>query len=450
MWAGKHPTLRSFLLCLSAAVALLCCAPAGVHADGFHHPLMVYRDPVEYWKKVKDVLGFKKKDDSYEDTLRADPAALQKRLEELQKALGETKDPRKKRALQAEIKKVQAEQALQAMTGLNGSKEDLQRDFMSQLVEGLKFINQYNVRPEEFPEFTRDYKGALTGIGKIFTEIGGPAVPYLWQSVVQELRFVTEEGRRQMQDMQKRSLDLVSQMAELQSKLAQQGVPADQRAKLTEEHHKLAEEQRQITQQLGMAAGLEGLTRNRDFVERVCEVLVEIGAEAAPTLAAELGNPNAKVSAKAAELLRRIGKPALPAIIHQLSIQARTENAQAVLRAMSGEDFGVNAEAWKDCFRKRGVVFPGDQEQVARIAPLVRPTPQEKVVVPQDLDGLGPRLPSAPAAQEVPAPPDKKDEAHSPQPKDELEDEKPTTRDRFEPDDPLSKAKEILIGPQKK
>lgn len=393
---------------------------AASRADGFHSVLMGYKHVYDYWKENKDKLGFGETEGSYEDDAAERAAAMLKRMNQIQNELGGALTVTERQKLMDELAKLNQEYAKVAPAyGFAGTREQRRKTFMNELVKGMEFINSYNVRPQEFPAFSRDYNGELNGIAKIFLEIGEPAAEYVWEAVRNEVRFNGVQGFKEKKELEQKRMGLQRKIQDLSRALAATRDPV-RHAKITEEIQALGKELSDVNLNLGnndpndMWNG-RPMHRNQDFVKRMEEVLVGLAEKAAPVLAADLGHANANVVKEAAELLRRIGVPAVPVLVLQLGIQGREKNAAEVLTRISGRTFGTDAERWKEFFRSKGMRFPGDPAPGAKEPPPPPPTPQGPQGPPDELVRGNPPVP--PAQERPQEPPQAAEAADDPPPK---------------------------------
>lgn len=332
-------------------------------ADGFHSPLMVYKDPEEFFEKHKEELGFGSGDSSGESDTLASLESMQKRLSELKVRVRILRTNREEReAVQAEIEELtKAIEERARSTMIPGqTKADKQKWFIQELIRSAQYINEVNVRPEEFPSFTRDRNGAREGISRIFVQLGPQGVPYLWDTIVQELRFAARDISPEAKKLSERLVIVQMEIEKLRMGPAPDIQPDRARMQL----ESLESERQEILAKITALNDPheEGMERNRDLIKQLEDIIVEIGAPAAAFLAADLSHRNRAVASHAEFLLRRIGPPAIPSIVFQLTIRNRERDASRFLQKWTGEDFGVDTVAWMAYFRKQGVRFPGDAE----------------------------------------------------------------------------------------
>lgn len=144
---------------------------------------MHYKTPEEYWEEVKKDLGYG--DNSSENTYENDPesraarlAEMQVKLDELNKRINATRNQGERVKLWHEIAAIQRSMNRVRRGTLTGSALRQRRDaVVRELVNGLAYINSFNVRPRSSPVSRATITEPGKALGRSFWRSASPPCP---------------------------------------------------------------------------------------------------------------------------------------------------------------------------------------------------------------------------------------------------------------------------------
>lgn len=279
----------------------LALSAAALHADGWHSKLLEHKDPLDWWERERDPLGFPKTEKStYADDPEAQAAEareLDEKIYRLLRAFLSTTDEAKRKAVRADLRRILRNfHSGMLSSGPMADRLSRRRVFIRELILGLMWLRSENINPKrrEYPVFTKDLTKARKQIRRILVEIGEAAVPQLVERWVYEVRLGSSDRKdRSAAEMERRY------------------------GKGT----------------LGLH-GNDRLHRVPNLIDRIEEILSDIGAPTAAYLVPLLNHANHNLRRRARALLLRIGLRSTPALVEGMSRHGYKAQIRELLEAL--------------------------------------------------------------------------------------------------------------------
>lgn len=306
------------------------------------YPVPRFKRPLEVWQRYKDQFGFQGYTDS-EPALAERLKALLEKKRELVKRYNESKDPNERNGIVQQKEDVEKDIEMAGFVPKGLPAAELRKAFIEDAVEALVYAMESD-STDAFPNFQCGRATIAEDLERILREIGPEAAPTLWRTLSEQVRFQTADGQRRKAEMEAHIAELRARMQQLQDEAPKEADPGKRR-KMNAQRRAL-EAHVYDDEQACKIVGRAIIKANQKVIDKLEELVAAIGFEAFPVLIRGAGESHPGSAEVAGRLIEKMGGRAVPKLIAALREETTFRAAARVLKRMSNQDFGDDANAW--------------------------------------------------------------------------------------------------------